>query len=146
MIRLLSLTFWKEMYWGDMKLLIGNQRFLWPKVILIANLDAEWRFVAEVIDVLTTVEKTQMSGFLWEWALKKASSDLCLLISPLCHCVWSVATDIVSCRGWRTEFWGLDSIFLGENTVCEITDTADACVMIGGNVSRFRIKCDSAVP
>lgn len=30
--------------------------------------------------------------------------------------------------------------------MCEITDSANACVMIVGNVPRFRIKCDSTVP
>lgn len=38
------------------------------------------------------------------------------------------------------------TLFLGENTLCEITDTANGCVMTGGSVSRFRIKCDSTVP
>lgn len=31
-------------------------------------------------------------------------------------------------------------------TVCEITDSANAYVMTGGNVSRFRIESDSTVP
>lgn len=49
-----------------MKLLIGNQRVSLTPVILISNLDAERGLVAEVIDVLITMENTQMSGFLWK--------------------------------------------------------------------------------
>lgn len=41
---------------------------------------------------------------------------------------------------------GCLTVSLGENTECEITDSANAYVMTGGNVSRFRIKSDSTVP
>lgn len=134
------------MYWGDMKPLIGNQRVsLTP-----GNLDFKLRCRTGVSCrnhwCPHSSGKTPNVRVSVEVSLEKASSDLWLLINGLCHCLCSASTDIVSCRGWRTEFWGLDCIFLGENTVSEMTDTDNGCVMMVGNVSRFRIKYDSTVP
>lgn len=74
---------------------------------MVSNLDAEWGFVVEVINALITVEKNPDVRVSVEVSLEKnlfrsVTSDQFFV------CLWSAVTDIVSCRGWRTEFWRLD--------------------------------------